>query len=199
MKDVAPANIMDIGEATAVSSDGSMVVGINTWDDQWNQRGYTYNTLSGEFSVLEMSEACPWWDWFCFGSKPFNPYDISDDGTMVGAFGTASGSGATLVNDLLGTQKLVDFLKAQGVVNATDLGVVSNANKISSNGKHIAGWTAVDGFFGSFKLTLDQLYVCRDGKTKQVGYPTGVESQLKSGATLGMCEADLPLQYKGNF
>jgi len=199
MKDVAPANIMDIGEATAVSSDGSMVVGINTWDDQWNQRGYTYNTLSGEFSVLEMSEACPWWDWFCFGSKPFNPYDISDDGTMVGAFGSASGSGATLVNDLLGTQKLVDFLKAQGVVNATDLGVVSNANKISSNGKHIAGWTAVDGFFGSFKLTLDQLYVCSNGKTKQVGYPTGVESQLKNGATLGMCEADLPLQYKGNF
>jgi hypothetical protein len=36
------------------------------------------------------------WDWFCFGAKPFNPYDISDEGTMVGAFGTASGQGATL-------------------------------------------------------------------------------------------------------
>ena len=118
---------------------------------------------------------------------------------MVGAFGTASGAGATIVSDLLGTQKLIDFLKGQGVVNANDLGVASTANKISSNGKHIAGWTAVDGYFGSFKLTLDQLYVCRKGKTRQVGYPGGVADQLKNGATLGMCEADLPLQYKGNF
>ena len=199
MKDAAPANITDIGEATAVSSDGSMVVGINSWDDLWNQRGYTYNTLTGELSILEMSEECPWWDWFCFGAKPFNPYDIADDGTMVGAFGTASGSGATLVNDVLGTQKLVDFLKGQGVVNANDLGVASTANKISSNGKHITGWTAVDGYYGSFKLTLDQLYVCRNGKTKQVGYPDGVASQLKQGATLGMCADDLPLQYRGNY
>ena len=199
MKSVAPDNIFDIGEATGVSSDGSMVVGINSWDDLWNQRGYTYNTMTGEFSILEMSEECPWWDWFCFGSKPFNPYDISDDGTMVGAFGTASGAGATIVNDVLGTQKLVDFLKAQGVINANDLGIASTANKISSNGKHIVGWTAVDGYFGSFKLTLDQLYVCRNGKTRQVGYPGGVASQLEQGATLGMCEADLPLHYRGNF
>ncbi len=198
MKDVAPANIMDIGEATAVSSDGSMVVGINTWDDQWNQRGYTYNTLTGEMTILDIYEECPPWDWFCWGANPFNPYDIADDGTMVGAYGTADASGATLVNEILGTQKLVDFLKAQGVMNANDLGIASNANRISSNGRHIAGWTAVDGFYGSFKLTLDQLYVCRKGKTMQVGYPGGVESQLEKGATLGMCEADLPLQYKGN-
>ena len=85
------------------------------------------------------------------------------------------------------------------MINANDLGIVSNANRISSNGKHIVGWTAVDGYFGSFKLTLDQLYVCRDGKTMQVGYPTAVASQLDKGATLGMCEDDLPLQYKGNF
>ena len=118
---------------------------------------------------------------------------------MVGAFGTASGAGATIVNDVLGTQKLVDFLKGQGVVNANDLGVASTANKISNNGKHITGWTAVDGYFGTFKLTLDQLYVCRNDKTMQVGYPTGVASQLKNGATLGMCEGDLPLQYRGNY
>ena len=176
-----------------------MVVGINTWDDLWNQRSYTYNTLTGEFAILDIAEECPLWDWFCWGAKPFNPYDISDDGTMVGAFGSAGSQSSTLVSELLGTQKLVEFLKGQGVINANDLGIVSNANKISTNGKHIAGWTAVDGYWGSFKLTLDQLYVCRDGKTKQVGYPDGVASQLEKGAMLGMCEADLPLQYKGNF
>ena len=117
---------------------------------------------------------------------------------MVGGFGTASSASATIVNDLLGTQKLVDFLKAQGVINANDLGIVSNALKISTNGKHIVGWTAVDGYLASFKLTLDQLHVCKKGKTMQVGYPGAVAAQLKSGATLGMCEADLPLQYKGN-
>ena len=199
MKDAAPDHITDVGQATGVNSDGSMVVGINTWDDQWNQRGYTYNTGTGEFVVLDIYEACPLWDWYCWGVNPFNPYDIADDGTMVGAYGTASSSAAVLVNEVLGTQKLVDFLKAQGVINANDLGIVANATKISTNGRHIVGWTAVDGYWGSFKLTLDQLYVCRNDKTMQVGYPTGVASQLKNGATLGMCEADLPLQYKVNF
>jgi hypothetical protein len=33
----------------------------------------------------------------------------------------------------------------------------------------------------------------------QVGYPTGVATQIKKGASLGMCEADLPLQYKANY
>jgi hypothetical protein len=199
LKDAAPANIMDVGQATAVNSDGSMVVGINTWDSQWNQRGYTYNTHTAEFTVLDISDPCPLWDWFCWGAKPFNPYDIADDGTMVGAFGSAGSSMSVLVNDVLGAHKLVDFLKGQGVINATDLGVVSLANKITSNGKHIVGWTGVDGFLASFRLTLDQLYVCKNGKSMQVGYPGAVADKLASGATLGMCEADLPLQYKANY
>ena len=89
--------------------------------------------------------------------------------------------------------------KFEDEINANDLGVVSAANKISTNGKHIAGWTAVDGYWGSFKLTLDQLWVCRKGKSKQVGYPGGVAGQLAQGATLGMCEDDLPVQYKANY
>ena len=92
-----------------------------------------------------------------------------------------------------------DFLAAQGVINAYDLGVVSNATKITTNGKHIVGWTGVDGDLVSFRLTLDQLYVCRKGKSMQVGYPGGVAAQLARGATLGMCEDDLPLQYKLNY
>ena len=82
------------------------------------------------------------------------------------------------------------------VINAADLSIVSNAVKISSNGKHIVGWTAVDGYFGSFKITLDQLYVCEDGKSQRVGYPGAGASHLATGATLGLCEADLPLQYR---
>jgi hypothetical protein len=199
MKELVPAGFVEVGEATAVTSDGSFVVGINALDDQWGQYGYTYDAETGEFALLDISEACPWWDWFCFGFRPFNPYDIADDGTMVGAFGVASSSAATLVNDVLGTQKLVDFLKGQGVMNANDLGIASVANKVSTNGRHIVGWTAVDGFLGSFKLTLDQLYVCRNGKTMQVGYPGAVATQLDKGATLGMCEDDLPLQFKDNF
>jgi hypothetical protein len=135
------------------------------------------------------------WDWFCFGEKPFNAYDLADDGTLVGGLGGV----ATLVNDVLGTQKLVDFLKGQGVINAADVGVASAGVKITTNGRHVVGWTAVDGALGSFKLSFDQLWVCRKGKSTQVGYPAGVASQLAKGAALGMCEADLPLQYKGNF
>lgn len=195
MKDVAPANFTEVGQAMAVTSDGSMVIGINALNEFYSPRGYTYNTRTSEFEILDIYEECPWWDWWCFGEKPFNPYDISDEGTIVGAI---SGI-AMMVNDALGSQKLVDFLKAQGVINATDLGIASSARKISSNGKHITGWAATDYQLVSFSLTFDQLWVCRKGKSMQVGYPTGVATQLKNGASLGMCEADLPLQYKANY
>lgn len=197
MKAVAPSNLTDVGEATAVSADGLWVVGINTWNDAWEQYPYRYNTESGAFEVLQISEPCPPWDWFCWGSTPFNPYDIADDGTLVGAIGSAGSSQATIVSDALGGHiKLVDFLKGQGVINAGDVGVVANATKITSGGRHIVGWTAVDGYWGSFKLTLDQLYVCDKDKSQRVGYPGAVAEKLSKGATLGMCEADLPLQYK---
>jgi hypothetical protein len=199
MRDAAPASFVEVGQATAVTSDGSMVIGIEAVREDYSYRSYTYNTETSEFRILDIFEACPPWDWFCWGDTPFNPYDVSDEGTMVGAIGGAGSASAVIVNDVLGTQKLVDFLKAQGVINATDLGIVSGARKVSSNGKHIAGWAASDGESVSFSLTLDQLWVCRNGKSTQVGYPGGVAAQLKKGATLGMCEADLPLQYKANF
>jgi len=199
MKELAPANLVEVGQATAISSDGSMVVGIQALDEFYSERGYTYNTRTSEFKVLDIYEECPFWDWFCFGVKPFNPYDIANDGTLVGAIGTAGSASATIVNDIFGAIKLVDLLKGQGVMNATDLGVVSTIRNISNNGKHIAGWTAVDSESVSFSLTFDQLWVCRKGKSQRVGYPGAVASQLKKGATLGMCDADLPLQYKGNF
>jgi hypothetical protein len=199
MKEAAPSNIMDVGEIMALTSDGSFAVGLNTWNENWVQRSYTYDLQTDEFSILDIAEACPWWDWFCWGDKPFRPYDIADDRTMVGSFGSAGSSGASLHNELLGTHRLVDFLRGQGVVNANDLDLVSAANKISTNGKHIVGWTAVDGYWASFKLTLDQLWVCRSGKSRQVGYPGGVADQLARGANVGMCEDDLPLQFKANY
>lgn len=199
LKDLAPANFTEIGQATAVNSDGSMVIGIDALDEEYNPRGYTYDTRKSEFKILDIYEECPPWDWFCFGQTPFNPYDISDEGTIVGAIGSAGSASATIVSDVLGTQKLVEFLAAQGVMNALDVGVVSVARKISSNGRHITGWTATDGAIVSFSMTFDQLWVCRNGKSMQVGYPVGVATQLKKGANLGMCEADLPLQYKANY
>ena len=193
----APAGYIEIGEATAVSSNGDWVVGINATNDLWEQYPYRYNTGTGALEVLDISEPCPPFDWFCWGSLPFNPYDLADDGTMVGAMGAAGSSQSAIVSEALGGDiKLVDFLKNQGVINATDLALVSSAVKISSNGKHIVGWTAVEGYYGSFKITLDQLYVCDKGKSQRVGYPGAVTTKIANGATLGMCEADLPLQYK---
>ena len=197
LQDAAPAGTQYVGEATAVSTNGEWVVGINTYDENFDRYPFRYEVGTGAFEIIEISEPCPLWDWFCFGSQPFNPYDIADDGTLVGALGSASGSQAMIVSETLGGElKLVDFLRGQGVINAADLSIVSNAVKVSSNGRHIVGWTAVDGYFGSFKITLDQLYVCQDGKSQRVGYPGAVASHLANGATLGLCEADLPLQYR---
>jgi hypothetical protein len=197
VKELAPAHLIDVGQATAVSSDGRWVVGINTWDEQFVRRSYSYDAEQGRFKIIDIAESCPWWDWFCFGDSPFFPYDIADTGTLVGAIGTASGAQAAIVADALGgDHKLADFLRGQGVMNASDLATVSTATKVSSNGRHIVGWTAVDGYFGSFKLTLDQLFVCSDGKSQRVGYPVAVADKFSEGATLAMCEQDLPLQFK---
>jgi hypothetical protein len=199
LRDVAPANIVEVGEAMAITSDGRIVVGIEALNETYLARSFRYHTRSGVFEIIDIAEPCPIFDWFCFGDRPFNAYDIADNGTLVGAIGATGSAQATFVDAVLGTQKLVDFLKAQGVMNANDLSISSAANKITTNAMHIAGWTAVDGNLGSFKLNLDQLWVCRNDKSMQVGYPGGVASQLAKGATLGMCAADLPLQYKGNF
>lgn len=197
LMDVAPEGVQFVGEATAVSTDGIWVAGISAFDADWNSDQYVYNTQTGDFKLLNIREACPSWDWFCFGDKPFNPYDIADDGTLVGAIGTAAGAGAMIVSEALGGEhRLGDLLRGQGVINASDLEVVSTATGISTDGKHIVGWAALENAFGSFKLTLDQLFVCKNKKTLKVGYPSGVSAQLKNGATLGMCEADLPKQYK---
>jgi hypothetical protein len=197
LKLAAPANVVELGEATAVSRKGLWVVGVNAWTDAGVQYPYRYNTHSGVLKILKIDEPCPPDDWFCFGRRPFNPYDIADDGTLVGGIGTAGSAQAMMVAAALGGKhKLEDLLKAQGVMNATDLSVVSNATKITSNGKFIVGWTAVDGALVSFKLELDLLYVCKNEESVRVAYPKGVEYQLSKGATLGMCADDLPLQYK---
>jgi hypothetical protein len=196
LMDLAPEGIVEVGEATAITSDGRTVIGIEALNEFYSPRSYRYDTVTGAFEILDIAEPCPPFDWFCFGDTPFNAYDIADDGTIVGAMGRGI---AMVVNEVLGAQKLTDFLKGQGVINANDLGIASAATKITTNGRHIVGWTAVDGYLGSFKLTFDQLWVCRKGKSMQVGYPGGVASQLQNGAALGMCEDDLPLQYKGNY
>ena len=86
-----------------------------------------------------------------------------------------------------------------GMPNANDLSIASTATRVSRNGRHMVGWTAVDGYFASWKLSLDQLWVCRNGRSQKVGYPDGVADQLAKGAELGLCAADLPKQYKDNY
>ena len=66
MQDAAPANVVNVGEATGISADGEWVVGINTWNDQWEQYPYRYNVATAKFDVMEISEPCPPWDWFCW-------------------------------------------------------------------------------------------------------------------------------------
>ncbi len=192
-------DVIEVGEATAIDSNANKVIGIGALDWKFSPRSWMYDIASGELTMIDVFEPCSPFDWFCFGDKPFNAWDIADDGTLVGSLGSFGSASATLVNDVLGTQKLVDFLKAQGVINAADLGIASNVLKISNNGRHLVGWTATDGQIVSFRLTLDQLWVCRKGKSMQVGYPGGVADQLDKGASLGMCEEDLPLQYKVNY
>ena len=134
---------------------------------------------------------CPWRAEIPFPAEGFG---VSDKGDIV------VGRAGDFWNGFLGflwmeETGMIDFnafLQGQGVMEAYTSAFISPL-AISGDGKTIVGWGLSDVSMVSFALTLDQVWVCRNGKSRLTGFPGGMRTQLARGAELGLCEADRPL------
>jgi hypothetical protein len=120
------------------------------------------------------------------GEVPMLPLGISDDGTVItgraGSFFT--GFHGSLWTEATGWMTLANFLEDQGVVEAGNWELF-NPLVVSATGSEIFG-TASNG--DSFRLDIDQVYVCNDGNTQLTGWPNATATAVENGAELGRCE-----------
>ena len=85
-----------------------------------------------------------------------------------------------------------EFLQGQGVIEAYMNGLIG-ALAISGDGKTIVGWGLGPNDQMSFAVTLNQVWICRNNKSSLAGFPNAMLTQLERGATLGLCEQDMPI------
>jgi hypothetical protein len=137
----------------------------------------------------------PWaCDWVPEIELPASAFGISANGNIVvGRAGSPwDGFAGFLWMEELGMIHFGEFLRAQGIVEAYTNDIISPL-AISGDGKTIVGWGLGATDQMSFAVTLDQVWVCRKGKSSLAGFPGGMLTQLRNGATLGLCEEDRPI------
>jgi len=133
---------------------------------------------------------CDFYDWDflndVLGGIPMAILDMSDDGSVMlgrsGDFFTGT-TGLIWVRDL-GWLPIDDFLREQGVVEASDLNF-AGITAITATGNKIAG---VAGGLLSWIIDMDQVYVCNNGVSELTGFPNGARELIAEGAELGRCE-----------
>ncbi|UHQ56689.1 MULTISPECIES: matrixin family metalloprotease [Microbulbifer] len=138
--------------------------------------GYNYCQLLTEEEITEAA-----------GPIPLTVFDMSDDGSV--AIGRAGNWRMGLAGGMwvegIGWMHFADFLKKQGVVEMDQL-PLDNPLSISASGTEIVGGLA--GISFSWKVDLDQVYVCENGVSEQVGFPGGLREAVAGGAEVGRCE-----------
>ena len=191
-----------VGSAFTVTPDGQYVIGGEAGSDDWGQGmdAYIWSAAKGTRNLGHTSLACtdvytaeecanPWMpETFELAA---NAFAISDDGKIVlGRSGSPwDGFVGWIWMEELGMVDFNKFLQGQGIMEAY-LNDLIGALAISGDGKTIVGWGLGANDQMSFAVTLDQVWVCRKGKSSLAGFPTAMLTQLKNGATLGLCEQD---------
>jgi uncharacterized membrane protein len=141
--DLADADGMPVGEATAVSADGRIVVGeryFNTATLKFEAWRWTEETGVQPLGCLTTS----------FGCDPTSARAVSDDGNVIVGDSVSGGAYvATAWTPEGGMQLLADYLAAQGVAVPAGWNLQSG-NGISADGKTIGGWGASSGSRNSF-------------------------------------------------
>lgn len=204
------------GDAEAVNADGTVValdrIDTATYRDLgttlWNAKAAN-NTDPSAFTDIDSLRYCvdvPLLDFFlqdmCTGDGALTPqeaYDqagvlpvsvfgVNDAGTVVigrgGSFFTKL-YGAIWVKDI-GWMLMPDFLKKQGVVEATNF-TIDNPGAISGDGSVIIGGMAGAAF--SWLIDLHQVYVCKGGVSVPTTFPDGLRHEIRdNGAEFGRCE-----------
>jgi hypothetical protein len=122
-----------------------------------------------------------------YGTVPLLITDMTDDGSIViGRAGSASaGYIGVIWIEGVGWLKWNEFFRNQGVPEAYAVGF-DNPLAISASGSEVVG--GIPGVSFSWWANLDQVFVCENGKSVQVGFPNGLRTKVANGAVIGRCE-----------
>jgi hypothetical protein len=187
-------------EAYAVSRDGSRVAvstsreGVKLWNP--------YTDAVEEIGGLRWCRDLPYSDFLgrdlCatygedfinqqLGPIPVVPADMNDDGSVIigrgGSFRT--GLVGAIWLEGIGWMNLKDFFLKQGVTEAFEF-PMDNPISIDGSGSKMVGGLA--GITFSWHVDMQQVYVCVDGQSVQVGFPNGLRNAIEEGAEFGRCE-----------
>lgn len=191
-----------VGSVNAVTPDGQFMIGSEAGSDEWGQGigAYIWSAESGTRNLGHTSLLCtdvytaeecanPWMP--VTFELPATAFALSDDGRIVlGRSGSPwDGFVGWIWMEELGMVDFNDFLQGQGIIEAYLNGLIG-ALAISGDGKTIVGWGLGPSDQMSFAVTLDQVWVCRKGKSSLAGFPNAMLKQLDNGATLGLCQQD---------
>jgi hypothetical protein len=165
-----------------------VVVGGGAGED-WSD-AYIWSPETGTRNIGKMPCADPL-DFFCQIFNQTEPFGVSDRGDLVvGRSGSFfSGFSGMVWMEELGMLDFNEFLQGQGVMEAYQDALIGPL-AVSGDGKTIVGWGLGTVSQISFAVTLDQVWVCRNGNSRLTGFPGGMMTQLRNGATLGLCEQD---------
>lgn len=186
--------------ARAVNYDGSIVA-----MDARESGVKLLNPYTGEVDNIGSIRWCvdmPYYDWwgtnYCdfyteefltevLGVPAVTPLDMNDVGTVIigraGDFFT--GFTGTIWIEGVGWMTMDNFLSKQGVAEA-DGRSMNFAQSISASGREIVG--TLNGRGVSWRIDMDQVYVCEDGVSVQAGFPNGLIDKIAEGAEFGRCE-----------
>lgn len=121
-----------------------------------------------------------------FGDVPLLSNDISDDGkVMIAQAGVwFSGLHGMLWLEDIGWIKLADFFRSQGVAEAYRYGMDGPAS-LNAKGNELVG--GIPGYPMTWYVDMKKAFVCKQGRSSQVGFPDEFVSEVKRGARMGRC------------
>lgn len=181
-----------VGQAWAVSADGSVVVGdsaIGPAEDGYPQSAWIWSEENGTEVLGHFP--CPPTSWFCWsGSGHANA--VSRDGVVVGGWGSDTfDREAAIWTRGLGYMMLEEFLEKQGVTSIEGWSL-SAVLAIAGNGTVLGGWGTYGGAVYGWTVNIDDVDICHNpdkkGKTINVAFPHAMESHLEHGDSFGTCE-----------
>lgn len=183
----------------AINKDGS-VVPLGTYSDGvviWNALTGGHEYIGG----LEWCTDMPYIEWgfnYCdvmsgediaafVGPPPLLPLDTNDNGTVItGRAGSPwTGTAGAIWIDSIGWMSTKTFFEKQGVPEALIL-PMDNPGAIDGKGNTLVGGVAGLGF--AWHVDLQEVFVCKKGKSVSTNFPEGVINAVRQGAEFGRCE-----------
>jgi uncharacterized membrane protein len=176
-----------LGEASAVSHDGSMIAGSLFSDQEPLGSGWRRGAASGPLEYVSPVSA---------DSTPLQPFTMSRDGkVMAGLSGDPFFSFSPapfLWTKEMGAVSLDDFVQRQGT-SIEQYFSLWTPMAMSDDGTVITGWAPGFLAYASWVLQIKSAFVCHasdgsDARTMSVAFPDTFDEHLSHGDTVGPCQ-----------